>query len=495
MRGFGSLGRLLFVLACAALVAGSATRNDAQASHCVITPTLAKATVGQGLPYARLVRGKETLVKAYLTLPATLPKCAGTTPDIKIVGASLTMRNGTTPLVTVPALPDAIGALVTSKSSALNQPADPKFVIRGSQLPPASSGIAGSFTASFTLTIQYQSRGAPVRGVADAYTSTQSVPFTSAGGSPISREVEGPTKALRILAVPMIQALNPTTTSTLEAGLTALSGMYPVQDQTGSGQPRVGVLPTTAGGIRYALNNPGLVNVGTPPFCGTSSNYASIQAQLQGFHNAFNDLNTPDNNVDRTVGVIAATDSTGSPSCFEGFTVTNTKEAWVRVVPDATGVPSTTGSLLGMELCHTFGCTTSTGTFHSLFMNADNLAENVDLAFNPLTWSWLADDRSAMRFTGAGWNNTSTVFEKGDYGYLLCGLGGVNTSGCPALGRARSRAYRRAGRSSCSTARRTTAARERGSVNSFVSTAHAETTPQAHQRLPLPPEGLVRQRR
>ncbi len=478
MRGIGSLGRLLVVLACAALVAGSATRNDAQASHCVITPTLAKATVGQGLPYARLVRGKETLVKAYLTLPATLPKCAGTTPDIKIVGASLTMRNGTTPLVTVPALPDTIGALVTSKSVALNQPADPKFVIRGSQLPPASSGIAGSFTASFTLTIEYQSRSAPVRGVADDYTSVQSVPFTSAGGSPISRVVEGPTKALRILAVPMIQALSPTTTSTLEAGLTALSGMYPVQDQTGSGQPRVGVLPTSAGGIRYALNNPGLVNVGTPPFCGTSSNYASIQAQLQGFHNAFNDLNTPDNNVDRTVGVIAATDSTGSPSCFEGFTVTNTKEAWVRVVPDATGVPSTTGSLVGMELCHTFGCTTSTGTFHSLFTNADNLAENVDLAFNPLTWSWLSDDRSAMRFTGAGWNNTSTVFEKGDYGYLLCGLGGANTSGCPALGAGTLTGVASGGEvflldGTTDDTRAGTRIR-----NSFVSTAHAETTPQ-----------------
>jgi hypothetical protein len=479
VRAIGSLGRLLLVLACAALVAGSATRNDAQASHCVITPTLAKATVGQGLPYARLVRGKETLVKAYLTLPATLPKCAGTTPDIKIVGASLTMRNGTTPLVTVPALPDAIGALVTSKSSALNQPADPKFFIRGSQLPPASSGIAGSFTASFTLTIQYQSRGTPVRGVPDAYTSTQSVPFTSAGGSSISRVVEGPTKALRILAVPMIQALSPTTTSTLQAGLTALSGMYPVQDQTGSGQPRVGVLPTTAGGIRYALNNPGLVTVGTPPFCGTSSNYASIQAQLQGFHNAFNDLNTPDNNVDRTVGVIAPTDSTGSPSCFEGFTVTNTKEAWVRVVPDATGVPSTTGSLLGMELCHTFGCTTSTGTFHSLFMNADNLAENIDLAFNPLTWSWLSDDRSAMRFTGAGWNNTSTVFEKGDYGYLLCGLGGANTSGCPALGAGTLTGVASGGQVFLldgTTDDTRTGTRIR---NSFVSTAHAETTPQA----------------
>jgi hypothetical protein len=444
VRDRALLGRLLLVVACTAIVAGSATRDTAQASHCIITPAIAKAAVGQGLPYARLVRGKETLVKAYLALPTTLPKCAGTSPAIKIVGASLTMKNGTTPILTaLPALPDANGALIQSKSTAQNQPADPKFVIQGSKLPPAALNppIPGPFTASFEITVQYQSRGAGSRGVEDAFSSTQSVTFASAGGSPISRAVEGPTSALRILAVPMGVALNSSMTSTLEAGLAALSGMYPVQDQTGSGQPRVGVLPTTQGGIRYALNNPGLVDIGnvspTTPFCGTSSNYASIQGQLQGFHNAFNDLNDTVNDVDRTVGVVSSDVSTPSatnPSCFEGFTVTNTREAWIRVVPDAPGVPSTTGSLLGMETCHTFGCTTSTATFHSLYTNADNLAENVDLAFNPLTWSWLSDDRSAMRFTGAGWNNTSTVFEKGDFGYLLCGLGGVNTSGCPALG-------------------------------------------------------------
>ncbi len=87
-----------------------------------------------------------------------------------------------------------------------------------------------------------------------------------------------------------------------------------------------------------------------------------------------------------------------------------------------------------MEFCHTFGCTTSSATLHSYFTNADNLAENVDRAFNGLTWKWLSDDRSVMRFTAPGWDNGSTVLEKGDFGYLLCGLGGANTSGCPAAG-------------------------------------------------------------
>jgi hypothetical protein len=61
----------------------------------MITPALGDVTVNQGLPYARLVRGKETLIKLYLRLPATLPRCAGTKPAIKIVGGTLTVKNGT----------------------------------------------------------------------------------------------------------------------------------------------------------------------------------------------------------------------------------------------------------------------------------------------------------------------------------------------------------------------------------------------------------------
>jgi CSLREA domain-containing protein len=412
-----------------AAVAGSTTRETAQASHCIITPALGDATVNQGLPYGRLVRGKETLVKLYLRLPSALPRCAGTKPTIKVVGGTLMVKNGTAQIgPSISLLPDAINALVTSASVLQDSPADAKFVVLGSNLPPATSGIAGSFNATFSITVNYQSKGAPVQGVEDTFTSTQAVTFTT------SKVVELPTKALRVLAVPMAAALDSLQTSTLATAFTNLSRMYPVQDLSGSGLPRVGVLPTANGGIRYAVNNPGFVDVGTQLFCGTSTNYAPIQTQLQAFMNAYNNANTTANDVDRTVGVIANTRSGGSPNCFEGFTVTNTQQAWIRLVPDASGVPSTAGSLLGMEFCHTFGCTTSSATLHSYFTNADNLAENVDRAFNGLTWKWLSDDRSVMRFTAPGWGNGSTVLEKGDFGYLLCGLGGANTSGCPAAG-------------------------------------------------------------
>jgi CSLREA domain-containing protein len=428
LRNDTAFARFVVVFVCAAAVVGSATRETAQASHCVITPALGDVTVNQGLPYGRLVRGKETLVKLYLKLPSPLPRCAGTKPAIQVLGGTLMVKNGTAQIgPSVSPLPDAVNALVTSSSVLQDAPADAKFIVLGSNLPPATSGIAGSFNATFSITVNYRSKGAPQQGAEDMFTSPQAVTFTT------SKVVELPTKALRVLAVPMALALDSLQTSTLATAFTNLSRMYPVQDLSGSGLPRVGVLPTANGGIRYAVNNPGIVDVGISSFCGTSANYAPIQTQLQAFMNAYNNANTTANDVDRTVGVIANTKSSGSP-CFEGFTVTNTQQAWIRLVPDAPGVPSTAGSLLGMEFCHTFGCTTSSATLHSYFTNADNLAENVDRAFNGLTWKWLADDRSAMRFTAPGWDNGSTVLEKGDFGYLLCGLGGANTSGCPAAG-------------------------------------------------------------
>ena len=428
MRNGTAFARFVVVFVCVAAVAGSTTRETAQASHCIITPALGDVTVNQGLPYGRLVRGKETMVKLYLKLPSPLPRCAGTKPAIQVLGGTLMVKNGTAQIgPSVSPLPDAVNALVMSSSVLQDAPADAKFIVLGSNLPPATSGIAGSFNATFSITVNYRSKGAPQQGAEDMFTSPQAVTFTT------SKVVELPTKALRVLAVPMALALDSLQTSTLATAFTNLSRIYPVQDLSGSGLPRVGVLPTANGGIRYAVNNPGIVDVGTQMFCGTSANYAPIQTQLQAFMNAYNNANTTANDVDRTVGVIANTKSSGSP-CFEGFTVTNTQQAWIRLVPDASGVPSTAGSLLGMEFCHTFGCTTSSATLHSYFTNADNLAENVDRAFNGLTWKWLSDDRSVMRFTAPGWDNGSTVLEKGDFGYLLCGLGGANTSGCPAAG-------------------------------------------------------------
>ena len=71
-----------------------------------------------------------------------------------------------------------------------------------------------------------------------------------------------------------------------------------------------------------------------------------------------------------------------------------------------------TGSLLAMEAVSTFGCTTSTATFHSLYANADNPGREHRSCLQSADLVWLSDDRTAMRFTAPGWNNQTTVLEK-----------------------------------------------------------------------------------
>ena len=62
------------------------------APACALVPQLREVTINQGLgSYPKLVQGKETLVRAYLSLPS----CASTTSAIRIVGGALTVRAGT----------------------------------------------------------------------------------------------------------------------------------------------------------------------------------------------------------------------------------------------------------------------------------------------------------------------------------------------------------------------------------------------------------------
>ena len=62
------------------------------APPCALVPQLREVTINQGLgSYPKLVQGKETLVRAYLSLPS----CASSTSAIRIVGGALTVRAGT----------------------------------------------------------------------------------------------------------------------------------------------------------------------------------------------------------------------------------------------------------------------------------------------------------------------------------------------------------------------------------------------------------------
>ena len=157
----------------AALPAGTATAAPA----CALTPQLRDISVVQGVgSYSPLVRGKESLVRTYLSLPS----CAAKGSSIAVTGASLnvTTPGGTTSinpdnLVTNPA---PILAPFTS-APAVDSPADTRFVIPGSVLAPAAS--AARYTATMAVTINYSSKASntanPVAG---------SVRFTSGPAAP-----------------------------------------------------------------------------------------------------------------------------------------------------------------------------------------------------------------------------------------------------------------------------------------------------------------------
>ena len=102
--------------------------------------------------------------------------------------------------------------------------------------------------------------------------------------------------------------------------------------------------------------------------------------------------------------------------------MTNSNESWIRAVP------TMTGPLFGMEVCHTFGCVPDTGTYHSLNTNADT--QDPDRAYDVPNARWIPDDRTVMKLI-LPWTDENTVMEKDHWAYLLCGFGGTTTTPCP----------------------------------------------------------------
>jgi CSLREA domain-containing protein len=438
-----SLALLTAILAASVFVGAGGAASTAA---CDIDPQLNHVTIGQGLPYTRLVRGKETLVRFYLSLPSSIPRCGNSSRSIKITSATLTVRNGQTVLnaTPIPAQAEAINAEIantapTTKNPSIpvNSPADSKFAVPGSVIAAGTTGAP--YVASFAATIRYQSKGND--GV---FTADQTATFTSytpPGGTStaISRQVETRTKAPRILVVPMGGALDQPANGAVGTGMSHLSRLFPVADGTNgtSTALRTAELTSTAGVLRYTVNSgvaslTGLTDT-DGRFCGTSTNFAQIQTQLQSFRNAWNGVvngvdSPQEQDADKVVGAIPELRSVSSTEgstrgCLEGFAMTNSNESWIRAVANMAG------PLFAMEVCHTFGCVADTGTFHSLYTNADT--PDPDRAYNVLDRNYISTDRTAMRLI-TPWTHENTVMEKDHFAYLLCGFGGVNTNGCPA---------------------------------------------------------------
>jgi hypothetical protein len=430
-RRVASAGLAVVVLASVVQIAQSAS-----AATCALTPVLQDFTVNQGVGsssqptanYSPLVRGKETEVRLYLSKPS----CATNGQSIGLTSATLTMRiSGSTTKTYLPLLrvsSTAPAPLVNYTSApAPDATGDPEFVVPGPDL--LSPTPTSRFTATFSATINCTSCAGPLT-------------FTSAAGRAMTSTVEQRTKALRVLVVPMGAPLTSTDSSTLQAGLNSLSRMLPVPKVAGQ---LTGPLSSTStiGGLRYAVNS-GIASVPLTngKYCGNLNNFDAIKAELAQYRNDWNAANSanttnPDANptADIVLGVISNTTSLGGDSgCAEGMASTRSPEAWVRLVPPTT-TPSTAGSLMAMEIAHTFGAEGSWADPFSPTHSANTQADGAtNRAYNITTRQFLADDRSAMKSSGTGWNQDTTVYEQRDFNFLLCRLGGQPNTDCLTTG-------------------------------------------------------------
>jgi len=435
--------RSAFVVAMvlATLLLG-ATSRSAGAPTCTLTPVLREVAIDQGLPgYPRLVRGKETLVRPFFTLPS----CADTANGANIVvrSATLAVKNGAALLTPTGGIATATAPLgpayplITTPSGATLPPdaaGNPIFVVPGSVLAAGSTGA--SFTATFEMTLTYAGQatnGAPYT------TPDTTTTFTTPTGSrtAFTKPVEARTNALRILAVPMGGLLGADATTNLQNAMTTMSRIWPVPDGTvlpgGTVSPRTGDLFHAVGGIRYSVNAApvdltGLLDPITGKFCGNSTNWTSVKSQLAQFLQTWNSTNT-NAQADRVSGVgdpLTTTSNTESTSCAEGMASVISPESWFRASADKGG------PTLSMEMCHTFGCVPSTrsdGSYHSIYPNADFTTGDSNRGYNVTDRTYLSDDKNAMRYA-ATWTNANAIFGRDDFAMMLCKLGGATTTDC-----------------------------------------------------------------
>ena len=437
--------RLAILVVITALIGGQepSVANAASSSPptCTLTnsdPVLAELMVSQGVAgsagYTTLGRGKETLVKGFLTLP-----CAPNTKTsdyVRITYASLTVTQGTDPntLITGYASKPAL----TATTPQPNAPIDPIFVVPSSNLAPA--GADGPFDATFTLTLTFD------RKIGTTTQTGQTKPYTPG----TTRSFERKTNALRIYLVPMGDGHQPYSTqytsadqAIVQSAMQAVSRMYP----TPAG---VTDLTVAAGGVRYVVDTATMVDLraiipsayvlgGGPPsvekFCGTSLNFNAIKGVLAQYLLTHNNAN-PTASADRVLGVVSGSISWGAgdpvTGCADGMASASSAEAWVRLVPDDASTspakPSRSGATAAQEILHTFGLT-NTPSYHSANIEADG---GTNRSYNVSQRGFIAADHTVMNFnnTGSLWNNDTTLLEAGDFAALLCKLTPLVTAVC-----------------------------------------------------------------
>jgi hypothetical protein len=424
----------------------ASTCTDAQ-----LVPNVAELLVSQGAPgYVRLARGKETIVRAYLTNPTACT--VSSRQSIAPVSATLdvTYPNGATgtPAQLQNYQPLA-GKLATA--TQIYSTSDPLFVVPTSYLAPANGGSA--FSIKFTLKVTYSRNG--------------SASYITTTGTDKTVDVDQKTNALRVLVVPMG---DPTSTSiqwsslaesTLQTVMTNASRAFPVPTGISSSlcDPASPTCPLGAtGGIRYVVSTTlldakslGLYATSgtTTKFCGSASNWNTSQVTSGAYagHTLkadllqrladYNRLNAPP--ADLVLGVvdggIAWKSTDTGVSCDDGRAATPGlgsagQIGWVRVSTD-----STYPTPLQMELLHPFGVS-RTLSFHSSNVEAD--AAGRDHGYNVLLRKVVStvsgalgmNDHSIMNYNTSTipYTPNNTLLEPADWAATLCDLGGIDSA-------------------------------------------------------------------
>ena len=425
----------LFVFSTFVVAGPAPAQTGGCATKEALAPVLQDVTINQGLgSYPQLVRGKDILVRFFLTRP----QCAGATQMVEVSSAQLTVKVGALTVATITAPendldpPAAVSLYSTAKS--VGTTGDPAWVV-----DPEDLDLVGDSQAllQFEATIGYTSS-----------LGAGSVNLTQLKGAAITKPVLPATDPQRILVIPIASGLGQLTGSSLTEtikGLQHFGRMLPVANGTGD----LDDVSATSGGMQYLINTD---TAYIPPsnfltfgkFCGgnTKQQTQQIATDLNGFLQQHNGANPLAKSADRVLGVVIPTLACGSTS---GYAQVHGTSAWVVARTDL----EMTGALMALEGGHNLGgvpcggeidptkCPVdrdhSTDAFHSKNLVADGT--DPDRAYNlfaPL--SYLADDRSVMRFKNqaAGWLNANNLYELQDWALLLCRFGGPVTNDCTA---------------------------------------------------------------
>ncbi|HVF75186.1 MAG TPA: hypothetical protein VM938_09055 [Acidimicrobiales bacterium] len=429
------------------------------AAVCDTAPVVRATTISQGVgEYARLVRGKETLVRVAVSRPS----CSSTTTTLIAASTSLagSLSVGGVPVgspftaarwspVADTAVPGWTDALPTPPPAAW-----PLFVVPAAALAPT---VPGDFTLNVTVTIAYRVGSGPV------------LTRTYAGASkPVTTS-----NPLSVLLVPMGNAANPggmaaeftpRDAAVVEDGMRALSRVTPTATEQGDlcevvTPPGGTCVADAAAGVRWKLS-PAMLNLGPstatdpglnviPPgekFCGTSllGNMPQVSAGLASVLASWNARN-PGGRADVVVGVVGEAASYGlfnppppGKSCFEGYALLGGPVAWARAVgarPASSGKaasPAMAGALLAQEFGHTLGLVPESrdddrDPSHSPFDTPGVPVASADLgsgtAYNTSLRQWLADDRSALKYSNTGWGDDNVLYQPKDWSWAACALG------------------------------------------------------------------------